>query len=144
MEVDNTPKRGDEIRLKIEEAAFEGRSVGRADGFVVFVDGAVPGDVVKARILKRKKNFAEARVISVEQPSPFRVGPRCQHFGVCGGCRWQHVDYAKQLQFKQQHVIDAFERIGGFSRPDVLPIIGSDEISAEGARPNATGGRGSA
>jgi 23S rRNA (uracil1939-C5)-methyltransferase len=121
-------KRGDEIRLKVDDAAFEGRSVGRVEGFVVFIDGAVPGDVVTARVLRTKKNYAEAKVVAVEQPSPFRVGPRCKHFGVCGGCRWQHVDYQVQLRFKQQHVVDAFERIGGFRDLSILPIIGSNEI----------------
>jgi 23S rRNA (uracil1939-C5)-methyltransferase len=121
-------KRGDEIRLDVDAAAFEGRSVGRVDDFVIFIEGAVPGDVVTARVLRTKKNYAEARVVAVEQPSPFRVQPRCKHFGVCGGCRWQHVDYQIQLRFKRQHVLDAFERIGGFLDPTILPIIGSDEI----------------
>ena len=125
-------KRGDEIRLKVDDAAFEGRSVGRLDGFVIFIEGAVPGDVVTARVLRTKKNYAEAKVVAVEEPSPFRVQPRCKHFGVCGGCRWQHVDYQVQLRFKQQHVVDAFERIGGLRDLSVLPIIGSDEISTEG------------
>jgi len=125
-------KRGDEIRLNVDAAAFEGRSVGRVDDFVVFVEGAVPGDVVTARVLRTKKNYAEAKVVAVEQPSPFRVQPRCKHFGTCGGCRWQHVDYQVQLRFKQQHVLDAFERIGGFRDPFILPIIGSDDISSEG------------
>ena len=120
-------KRGDELQLIIEDAAYEGKTVGRVEGFVVFVEGAVPGDVVKARLFKVKKNFAEARVVAIEQPSPLRTTPRCEHFGVCGGCKWQHVDYGAQLRFKQQHVMDAFERIGGFSNLDLLPILGSDE-----------------
>ena len=124
----NKLERGDEIVLTVDDAAFEGRTIGRHEGFVVFVDGAVPGDAVKVRILKVKKSYAEAKVVSVEQPSPHRVTPRCQHFGPCGGCKWQHVDYPVQLRFKQQHVIDAFERIGGFSNPPVLPIIGSNDI----------------
>ena len=120
-------KRGDEIVLRVDDAAFEGRTIGRHEGFVVFVDGAVPGDTARVRILKSKKSYAEARVVSVEQPSPYRVAPRCRHFGPCGGCKWQHVDYRHQLKFKQQHVVDAFERIGGFASPNVLPIIGSDD-----------------
>ena len=122
-----TPKRGDEVVLTVEDVAFEGRTVGRIEGFVIFVDGAVPGDTVKVRILKAKKNFAEAKVVSIESPSPFRVAPACRHFGSCGGCKWQHVDYKVQLRFKQQHVVDAFQRIGGFPTPPVLPIIGSEE-----------------
>ena len=124
-----TPKRGDEVVLTVEDAAFEGRTVGRSEGYVIFVDGAVPGDTVKVRILKAKKNFAEAKVVSIESPSPFRVAPACTHFGPCGGCKWQHVDYKVQLRFKQQHVVDAFQRIGGFPTPPVLPIIGSEETS---------------
>jgi 23S rRNA (uracil1939-C5)-methyltransferase len=123
----NLLKRGDEIVLTVDDAAFEGRTIGRYEGFVVFVDGAVPGDSVRVKILKSKKNYAEAKVVAVEQPSPFRVAPRCRHFGPCGGCKWQHVDYSLQLKFKRQHVVDAFERIGGFPDPNVLPIIGSDD-----------------
>ena len=121
-------KRGDEIELAMDDAAFEGKSVGRLDGFVVFVDGAVPGDVVRAQILQKKKSFAEAKIVAIERPSPFRVQPRCKHFGICGGCKWQHVNYQKQLEFKHQHVVDAFERIGGFTNLNVLPIIGADDI----------------
>jgi len=121
-------KRGDEVVLRVDDAAFEGKTIARIDGFVVFVEGAVPGDTVRVRILKSKKKYAEAKVVSVEVPSPFRVIPRCRHFGACGGCKWQHVDYQVQLRFKQQQVVDAFERIGGFAGPNVLPIIGAEEV----------------
>jgi 23S rRNA (uracil1939-C5)-methyltransferase len=94
----------------------------------VFVEGAVPEDVVKVRLTKIKKSYAEARVVIVEKPSPLRVEPRCKYFGVCGGCKWQQVDYQSQLRFKQQQVVDAFERIGGFSNIQVPSIIGADEI----------------
>jgi 23S rRNA (uracil1939-C5)-methyltransferase len=124
----NQLKRGDEVVLQVDAAAFEGKTIARHEGFVVFVDGAVPGDTVRVRILKSKKNYAEAKVVTVQQPSPHRVVPRCRHFGSCGGCKWQHVDYQVQLRFKQQHVVDAFERIGGLATPNVLPIIGSDEV----------------
>ena len=76
--------------MEIADAAFEGRTIGRVGNFVVFVDGAVPGDTVRARITKAKKNFAEARVLSVEHPSADRVNPPCIHFGPCGGCKWCH------------------------------------------------------
>ena len=118
---------GDILELTIESTGFEGKSVARVDGFVVFVEGAVAGDRVKAKILRTKKKFAESKVVEILQPSPQRVDPRCSHFGVCGGCKWQHVDYTAQLQFKQQHVIDAIERIGGIKDPNILPIIGSEE-----------------
>lgn len=121
-------KRGDEITLPVEHAAFEGKTVSRIDGFVVFVDGAVPGDIVLARITRVKKSFAEAKVLRVVQPSKLRVEPRCRYFGTCGGCKWQHVDYHAQLQFKQQQVVDAFERIGGFQNLPIHPIIGAGEV----------------
>ena len=117
--------KGEEVRLEISAAAFEGKAVARHEGLVVFVHGAVPGDVVTAQVTKRKRAYAEARVLRIESPSHDRVEPRCVHFGVCGGCKWQHVAYETQLRFKQQHVEDAFQRIGGFSSPGVLPIIGS-------------------
>jgi 23S rRNA (uracil1939-C5)-methyltransferase len=121
-------QRGDTLRLEIAAAAFEGKAVARVDGLVVFVDGGVPGDVVQARITRVKRNHVEAVVVGIEQASPLRVHPRCVHFGVCGGCRWQHLDYSAQLRFKQQHVVDAFERIGGIKDMEVLPIVGSEEI----------------
>ncbi len=120
--------RGDEIQLEITDAAFEGKAVARHEGLVVFVENAVPGDVVIAKLLKIKKSFAEAKVVRIERSSPLRVDPRCKYFGVCGGCKWQHVDYQAQLRFKQQQVVDSFERIGGFSNLNILPIIGADEI----------------
>ena len=121
-------KRGDELQLEITNAAFEGKAVARHEGLVVFVENAVPGDLVIAKLLKIKKSFAEAKLVRVERPSPLRVEPRCKYFGVCGGCKWQHVDYQAQLRFKQQQVVDAFERIGGFSNIQVSSIIGADEI----------------
>ncbi|MBI3005392.1 MAG: 23S rRNA (uracil(1939)-C(5))-methyltransferase RlmD [Ignavibacteriales bacterium] len=130
-------QRGTELQLTIDDAVFsstggstlggEGMSVARSNGFVFFVTGAVPGDIVTARVFKVKKNYAEAKVVRVERPSPLRVQPRCKHFGPCGGCQWQHVEYQAQLRFKQQRVVDAFQRIGGFTSLDILPIIGSRE-----------------
>ncbi|MGD0337454.1 MAG: 23S rRNA (uracil(1939)-C(5))-methyltransferase RlmD [Bacteroidota bacterium] len=121
-------KRGDEFILHIDDAAFEGKSVARHEGFVVFVEGVVPGDEARVVISKVKKNFAEARAIEILQPSSFRVAPRCRYFGVCGGCRWQHLEYSKQCENKRQNVIDAFERIGGFRDIAVNPVIGADPI----------------
>jgi 23S rRNA (uracil1939-C5)-methyltransferase len=122
------PKRGDEVTVEISAAAFEGKAVARIEGFVVFVDGAVPGDVVRVRIVKSKKQYAEARILEIETPSLLRTTPRCPHVGTCGGCKWQHVSYSAQLHFKQQQVREAFERIGGFASPEILPIIGADDI----------------
>jgi 23S rRNA (uracil1939-C5)-methyltransferase len=120
-------KRGEEIQLEITASAFEGKSIGRYAGCVVFVEGAIPGDTVVARILKSKHKHAEAKILTILKPSAQRVEPRCAHFGVCGGCKWQQVDYAAQLQFKQQHVVDSFERIGGFTNVPISPIIGAQE-----------------
>jgi 23S rRNA (uracil1939-C5)-methyltransferase len=120
--------RGDELQLEITNAAFEGKAVARHEGLVVFVENAVPGDLVIAKLLKIKKSFAEAKVVRIERPSALRVEPHCKYFGVCGGCKWQHVDYQAQLRFKQQQVVDAFERIGGFSDLQMQPIIGADDI----------------
>ncbi len=120
-------QRGSEVVLDITDAAFEGKSIARVEGMVVFVEGGVPGDRVRALVTKVKKQHAEARVVSVEQRSPLRAEPACQHFGVCGGCRWQHVRYEAQLQFKQRHVVDSLERIGGLSGFEVLPILGCDD-----------------
>lgn len=117
-------ERGQVLTLDIADAAFEGKAVARVNGFVVFVEGAVPGDRVSARIVRVKRQFAEAVVLSVESPSPLRTEPRCEHFGVCGGCKWQNVSYAAQLRYKRQHVVDAFERIGnlhGIPTEETLP-----------------------
>ncbi len=118
-------KKDDIIELTIESTGFEGKSIARVDGYVIFVEGAIAGDRVKAKVYKNKKKYAEANVVEILSPSPHRTAPRCTHFGTCGGCKWQHVAYETQLAYKQQHVIDALERIGGFRGLPVLPIIGS-------------------
>jgi 23S rRNA (uracil1939-C5)-methyltransferase len=120
-------KRGEELTVTLEGFAFEGKSIARVDGLVLFVSGAVPGDTVRVRLTKIKKSFCEATALEVVTPSPLRVVPRCAHFGVCGGCRWQNVAYDAQLAFKRQHVTDALERIGGFRGIEVAPTIGSDD-----------------
>jgi 23S rRNA (uracil1939-C5)-methyltransferase len=122
------PERGDILELTVESTGFEGTSIARHDGMVVFVEGAVAGDVVRAQIFKTKKKHLEAKVVEVLQASPTRTQPRCKYFGTCGGCKWQHVQYESQLAFKRQHVIDSLERIGGFKGVNVLPIIASKEI----------------
>lgn len=121
-------RHGDVVELTIESTGFEGKSVARLDGLVVFVEGAVEGDRVRAKVLRGKKRFAEAVTTDVLVPSPKRTAPRCSYFGTCGGCKWQHVEYAAQLAFKQQHVADAVERIGGMKDVPVLPIIGSRDL----------------
>lgn len=120
---------GDVIRVNIDSAAFEGKGVGRLDDFVIFVPYAVPGDVVEVRVMKKKRGYAEGRILNILQPSPYRREPRCRYFGICGGCRWQQLEYDKQAEYKRQHVIDALQRIGNI-QTDILQIIKSDEIFA--------------
>jgi 23S rRNA (uracil1939-C5)-methyltransferase len=127
MESVTLPLRGDILELTIESSGFEGTSIARYQGIVVFVEGAVAGDVVRARVVRTKKKHIEARVLEVLSPSAQRTTPRCRHFGTCGGCKWQHVQYASQLEFKRQHVIDALERIGKFRGVEVLPTLASTE-----------------
>lgn len=120
--------RGDELTLKLDSFAFEGKSVARIDGMVVFVHGGVPGDEVRARVVKVKKQFVEAKALEILSPSALRVHPLCRYFGTCGGCKWQDVNYQAQLDFKRQHVVDALERIGGFVGVQVNPTLGSTDI----------------
>lgn len=117
--------KNEEITLEIESLSGDGHTVGKYEGMVVFVDHALPGDTVRARVLKVKKNFVEAVAVEVLKPSPHRITPRCKHFGICGGCRWQNLDYVAQLENKQRIVADAFHRIGGFPAPDVRPVLGA-------------------
>jgi 23S rRNA (uracil1939-C5)-methyltransferase len=120
-------QKGDEIALKLERLSGEGKAVARHDGMVFFVEKAVPGDLVRARITKLKKNFADARAVEILTPSPLRVTPKCKHFGVCGGCSWQNLSYEAQLHFKRRLVVDAFERIGGVADPAVHPVLGCED-----------------
>jgi tRNA/tmRNA/rRNA uracil-C5-methylase (TrmA/RlmC/RlmD family) len=105
---------GQRVVLTITDIAFGGDGVGRAGEFVVFVPFVAPGEEVEAEVFEVKKRFARARLIRVVQPSPRRVAPRCRHFGACGGCQYQHLDYALQLETKRKQVADLFERVGGF------------------------------
>jgi 23S rRNA (uracil1939-C5)-methyltransferase len=121
-------RRGDELTLKLESFAFEGKSIARLDGLVVSVHGGVPGDDVRVRLSKIKKQFLEAEVVEVISKSTLRTEPRCRYFGTCGGCKWQDVSYTAQLDFKRQHVVDALERIGGFEDITVKPTLRAEEI----------------
>ena len=119
-------KYGDTLDLSIEKLAFEGKAIAHVDGLVVFVEGGVPGDTVRAFVTKAKKNFAEARTTEVLSPSTNRVMPKCMHFGVCGGCKWQHLEYAAQTRWKREHVSEALQHIGGFADVRVEPTIASE------------------
>jgi 23S rRNA (uracil1939-C5)-methyltransferase len=112
--------------VEIGPAVAEGHCIARVDNQVVFVKYAAPGDVADIQIVAKKKNYLEGKIIKLHKASDKRIQPFCSHFQTCGGCKWQHLGYADQLAFKQQQVIDAFERIGGVSEFEVLPIKGSE------------------
>lgn len=111
----------------VEDYAAEGKSLARVDGKVVFIESAVPGDVVDIQLSKNKKDWAEGRAIRIKQPSADRVAPFCEHFGICGGCQWQMLPYHKQLQYKQKQVTDNLQRIGKVPLPEIQPIAGCEE-----------------
>ncbi len=110
-----TPHLGDTLELDVTTLAYGGQGIARVDDFVVFVRGAVPGDTIRARITRRKKSYAEARTLEIVSPSPNRVPALCGHAGDCGGCEWQTLSYATQLEFKQQQVVESLERLGHLS-----------------------------
>jgi len=122
--------------VTIENVAAEGKAIAHvrlpdddaeSSGRVVFVEFAVPGDVVNIKITRKKKAFMEGRILQVVKPSPQRLKPFCDHFGICGGCRWQPLPYDIQLAAKQRQVYDQLVRIGHLHIPEVSPIIGSDK-----------------
>ena len=114
--------------IRLVAAGAKGIAIGRTDeGKTVLVSGAVPGDLVNARVKKSKSNYFEAEAIEILEKSPFRVEPRCVHFGVCGGCKWQNLSYEKQLEIKQDEVFNNIKRIGGLENFETLPILGSGE-----------------
>jgi 23S rRNA (uracil1939-C5)-methyltransferase len=120
-------KKGDTLELDIVKFADKGKSLGHVDGQVIFVKEAVPGDRVRAEVFRRKKKFLEANLVELLEPSSLRTTPRCRYFGTCGGCKWQHVDYAAQLEAKRQSVSEALEHVGGFTGVEVRPTIGSEK-----------------
>ena len=113
--------------VKIEAVAAEGKSLAHVDGTVVFVEFAVPGDVVNVKVTKKKKNYMEGFILEIVKPSEDRLQPFCEHFGICGGCRWQPLPYDMQLRAKQQQVWDQLVRIGHLEIPDISPILPSDK-----------------
>jgi len=114
--------------LEIIDAGAEGKAVGRWNEKVVFVPFAAPGDVVDVQVFKKKRSFYEAKITRIQQASPLRIEPECAHFGLCGGCKWQHLDYKEQLHYKQKQVKDSLDRIAKIPYPEIQPIIGSENI----------------
>ena len=131
--------KGDIIQIKVDRYAFEGKGIGKVDlentsgnsepdSFIVFVNGAYPGDTVLAKIKKLKKSYAESIVEEVITPSPKRVQPRCKYFGICGGCKQQDLDYAQQIAYKQEQVEDIFKHDGGFLDFEIEDILPSKNV----------------
>jgi len=108
--------------LTVTDIAEEGRGVARANDMVVFIDKAIPGDIVDVTVYRKKKKFAEAKITNLVKSSFDRVDAFCSHFGVCGGCKWQHMDYAAQIKYKQKSVLDALQRLAG------LEVAHAEEI----------------
>ena len=121
------PHPGDIVELDVTTLAYGGQGVARIDDFVVFVRGAVPGDRVSVKITRRKKSYAEGRVIALLSPSPRRVAAVCAHTEDCGGCEWQTLAYDAQLELKQQQVVESLRRLGHLDGFDVDPIRGMDD-----------------
>lgn len=117
------PHKHETLDVTVTGLAFGGKGVARVDDFVVFVSGAVPGDVARVRITKIKKRYAEGRVEDLVLPSPDRVAPRCPSFGVCGGCTWQDLEYRVQLDYKARQVRESLEHLGGLFGFELRPII---------------------
>ena len=115
--------------LEITGISAEGKSIARHDNRVLFVAQAVPGDIVDVQITRKKRKFFEGNAIHFHQQSPERQTPFCEHFGVCGGCKWQHMQYEAQLKYKAKQVIDNLRKIGKTELPEPLPILGSDDTT---------------
>jgi 23S rRNA (uracil1939-C5)-methyltransferase len=136
------PNPGETVQIPIHDIAFGGKGVGRIEALAVFVPFVIAGERVTARVTRRKKNFAEAELVSVDQRSPDRVEPGCPYFGKCGGCAYQHIRYERQLEIKGAQVEQTLRRLGHFSEVPMQPTIGSPQqygyrnrirVHAEGA-----------
>jgi len=121
-------RKGEEVELRVDSLAYGGNGVARLDGFVVFVRGGLPGDVVRARATKVKRGFAEATRTALLEPGPDRVDAPCRHFGICGGCRFQDLAYERQVAAKADQVRDALVRLGGYPEPPLEPIVPARSI----------------
>ena len=116
-------------KLEITGVSADGKSVGRHNNRVIFVNGGAPGDIADVRIIGKQKKFLIGEIEKLHQPSADRQDPFCQHFGLCGGCKWQHIAYSAQLQHKQDHVAQNLKKIGKTELPELKPILGSPETT---------------
>jgi 23S rRNA (uracil1939-C5)-methyltransferase len=113
-------------KIKIIDIGAEGNAIARVENQVIFVPMLIPGDIVDIQITRKRKNYLEGRVVRFKEYSADRISPVCRHFGVCGGCRWQHLPYDLQLKYKEEQVADNLSRIGKVHLPEINPIIGSE------------------
>lgn len=113
--------------IEIKKIAAEGKSIAYIDDKVLFVPNTIPGDLVDVQITRKRKSFLEGYVVKTHKLSDLRIEPFCLHFGVCGGCKWQNLPYEKQIEFKQQEIIDNLQRIGKVKLQNIHPIIGSEK-----------------
>ncbi len=113
--------------VEITGVAAEGKSIARINDMVVFIPYGAPGDLVNIKLDKKKRSYAEAHIVEMVKPSDRRVQPECEHFGVCGGCKWQHIPYEDQLRYKRDQVVDALTRIAKIDIPEVNPTLGSQD-----------------
>jgi len=116
-------------KLLVTGYAAEGKSLAKHEGKVIFIEQAVPGDLVTVRLTRNKKDWAEGHVLSFDEYSAERIEPFCPHFGICGGCQWQMLPYAKQLEYKQDQVWQSLKRIGKMELPPMKPIIGATQTT---------------
>lgn len=114
-------------KILITDVAAEGKALARVNDLVVFVPYVVPGDVVDLQVKRKKHSYAEAVAVKFHEYSPKRAVPFCQHYGVCGGCKWQVLPYEEQIKYKQKQIVDNLTRIGKVELPEITPILGSEK-----------------
>lgn len=115
--------------VTILDVAAEGKAIAKNNDMVIFVPYVAPGDIADIQLTRKKNSYAEGKAVNFHSYSTERVEPICEHFGVCGGCKWQHLNYQAQLKYKQQQVTDNLTRIGKIELPDISPILGSKDIT---------------
>jgi len=116
-------RKRDILELSIDKMAYGGQGIARLDGFVIFVKGGMPGDRLTAQVFKKKKDYAEARMIELIEPSPDRVQAPCPYSGYCGGCQWQSVRYERQLDYKKEHIEESMKHIGALKDVVVRDVV---------------------
>lgn len=115
--------------VEIIDVAAEGKAIAKVDDLVVFIPFVAPGDIVDVQLTRKKRSYAEGKAVKIISASPNRSEPFCEHYGVCGGCKWQHLPYSEQLKFKQKQVLDNLTRIGKLDIQEFLPIVGSEKTT---------------